>query len=1471
MIILAIVVGIYAGAIILLNIPYIQHKVASVVASELHQKLQTNLSIGKVDVGFFNRIIIEDVNIDDQSGQPMLKAARLAAKVEILPLFEKTVNIRSIQLFGFDIHLYKKNPKAPLNCQFVIDAFKSKHPSTKPTPLNMRINALLIRRGAVSYDILSKPYHSEHFDVNHLHLSELSATVNLKHLTDDSLRAVVRRMDFREQSGLVVKHFSMQADVNPRYTMIRGLDIKLPDSHIKFDDIYAGYDSYVNLKQFVDKVNITTNIKASVRFTDIACFVPQFKHTDYKVHFSTYLHGTINNLRLSRIELHDNVHHFNFLGDIHVSQLAHIRNLYLSGIIRQLSIKSEGLAFLAQSLHVKGINPKIFNQISQFSYIGHIRGSVNDITMLGGFRTGVGNVLASVRYVNNPATKVKRVMGSIKATRLNLGAILNNTAKFGYTDFDMKVDATFAPHTTPSVIAKGLIAHLSYNRYDYKNIKVDGIYSRTGFDGKISMDDANGQISINGKLDLHSKSKPQFNLTATLKDFSPNKLQLTPKMQGMSISGSIRANFSGRSIDDAVGEIHIDTVHMRMSNGVYDMPALIVVADHRNGSKHLSLSSNDVDAEVHGNYSYQTLTTSVINIIKRYIPSLFTDRKMSVSNNNFQFKLSLKNTEFINKVLNIPLSLKRPASFYGYFNDKDRKIKVSGEFPYVSYNGFILHQGRLFCDSPEDAITCRLSGITQMKNGSSLNLSLDLKASNDQLATAFNWGNNTAMTYSGQIASVTTFAKSTKNIKANVRFDQSDIILGDSIWRMYPSTMKVDSGCVYINNILIKHRDQYIKILGKASKSNVDSIKVNLNKVDLAYIFDVVNFKSVDFGGITTGEISVSGALKNPELNSHLFVKDFKMNGGFLGDAQIFGNWDNVQKGISINANIGEKNLSNAHVHGYVWLGRKELSLNVDASNTRTKFIESYVKSVASDIDGRATGHFHVYGTFHLLNVTGTGKVDAKFKINVLNTYFALHDSVYLTENEIKLNNAKVGDLEGHTGHVTCAVYHRNFKNWNYKIDVQANDIVVYNNDESSDMSFYGKLYATGNATLTGNTSSLNINGAFRPSNKTVFVYRMSQSSSVVGNQFIHFIDKTPTRPVYDSLFVQPNVDKSSDDSRMDVHMTLAIDANPNATVKVIVDQHAGDNVTCTGSGNLRVEYYNKGDMRTFGTYTVDQGTYKFSLQGVIHKNFSLVQGSSITFNGNTDDAALSVQALYTVNNVSLSDLVGQSMAGSLQSANSSIKVNCLLNVTGALQQPDVKFGIALPNEDEEVQRIVRNYIATDDQMNMQMLYLLSVGKFYTPEYTQLSSSSTQQTNSVMTSVLSSTLSGQLSNLLSQMINVQNWNFGVNGSTGDNGWNNLDLEGMLSGRLLNNRLLINGNFGYRNNAYNTNQTDFIGDFDFQWLLTKNGNIRLKAYNKANDRYPTKTSLNTQGIGILFKKDFNSWLDFSPWYKKKEDE
>ena len=82
----------------------------------------------------------------------------------------------------------------------------------------------------------------------------------------------------------------------------------------------------------------------------------------------------------------------------------------------------------------------------------------------------------------------------------------------------------------------------------------------------------------------------------------------------------------------------------------------------------------------------------------------------------------------------------------------------------------------------------------------------------------------------------------------------------------------------------------------------------------------------------------------------------------------------------------------------------------------------------------------------------------------------------------------------------------------------------------------------------------------------------------------------------------------------------------------------------------------------------------------------------------------------------------------------------------------------------------------------------------------------------------------------------------------------------LSSRLLDNRLLINGNFGYRDRS--TSQTTFVGDFDIEYLLNKNGNLRLKAYNHFNDQYYyLKSALTTQGIGIVYRRDFDNPFTF----------
>ena len=183
---------------------------------------------------------------------------------------------------------------------------------------------------------------------------------------------------------------------------------------------------------------------------------------------------------------------------------------------------------------------------------------------------------------------------------------------------------------------------------------------------------------------------------------------------------------------------------------------------------------------------------------------------------------------------------------------------------------------------------------------------------------------------------------------------------------------------------------------------------------------------------------------------------------------------------------------------------------------------------------------------------------------------------------------------------------------------------------------------------------------------------------------------------------------------------------------------------------------------------------------------------------------------------------------------------------------------------------MVKSVINSEEDMNQQVLYLLAVGRFYAPannNASQETAESRSQTSLAMQSLLSGTISQQINNVLSNFVKSSNWNFGANISTGDEGWNNAEYEGLLSGRLMNNRLLINGEFGYRDNVNDANESNFIGDFDIRYLLFPSGNLAVRVYNQTNDRYFTRNSLNTQGLGIIMKRDFNSLGELF-WGKKK---
>ena len=1411
--------------------------------------------------------------LDDQDEQEMLKVTRLSAKFDIMPFFKGKISISSVQLFGFNINLQKKTPDSPPNFKFVLDAFASNDTVKKDNSLDLRINSILIRRGRMAYHVLSEEETPGKFNAKHIHLQNIIANISLKALSKDSINLGIKRLSLDEKvSGFSLKKMSLKLVANSRQTSIDNFAIELPETSLKLDTIHLIYDSLKAFDRFTEQVRFSfRTLPSQITLKDISPFLPALSHFKEPISLDMEVKGTVNQLTCSHLEITADNRQFRLKGDVALQDLSHPQDAYVFGTLSELTATTRGVGFLVRNLsHDYNGVPPVLERLGNVSFRGEVSGYFTDIVTYGQLHTDLGGVNMDLKLSSDKSKGLFAYSGAVKTTDYKLGKLLANE-QLGEITFNLDVHGRHVTDRLPVVELKGLIASVDYSRYRYENITLDGEYKQGGFNGKVALDDPNGSIYLNGDVNVSSRI-PTFNFQAIINKLRPHDLNLTSKYPDTEFSLKLRANFTGGSVDEMIGEINVDSLEFMSPEKQYFMNNMNIRASKQNNENQLRLTSEFLTASVEGKFQYHTLPASILNIMRKYVPSLILPPKKPIeTHNNFQFDIHIYNTDILSTIFDIPLTVYTHSTLKGYFNDPLQRLRVEGYFPRLQYKNNFIESGMILCENPSDHIRARVR-LTNLKKKGAVNLSLDAQAKDDNISTTLNWGNSAAVTYSGQLAAVAKFLRTEGEkplLKAMVEVKPTDIILNDTLWQIHPSQVVVDSGKVDVNNFYFSHQDRYVRINGRLSDNPQDSVKVDLKDINMGYVFDIASISDdVNFEGDATGTAYASGVFKKPVMNTRLFIKNFSLNQGRLGDLNIYGEWDNENRGIRLDASIKDISTTPSRVTGIIHPLKPEsgLDLNIEANELNLKFLEHYMKSIANDIKGRATGKVHFYGKFKGLNLDGAVMTDASMNFDILNTHFAIKDTILLAPTGLTFNNIHISDMEGHSGRMNGYLHFQHFKNLNYRFEIQANNMLVMNTKESTDMPFYGTVYGTGNALLTGNAiQGLDVNVAMTTNRNSIFTYINGSVASATSNQFIKFVDKTPRRTIQDSIQIisyyeqlQQKRQEAEEEQKTDIRLNILVDATPDATMKIIMDPVAGDYISGKGTGNIRTEFYNKGDVKMFGSYQINQGVYKFSLQEVIRKDFVIKNGSTITFNGAPLDANLDIQASYTVNSASLNDLIPEESSSIIQQPN--VKVNCIMNLSGILVRPTIKLGIELPNERDEVQTLVRNYISTEEQMNMQILYLLGIGKFYTED------ARNNQNSNVMSSVLSSTLSGQLNNALSQVFETNNWNIGTNLSTGDKGWTDMEVEGILSGQLLNNRLLINGNFGYRDNPMAN--TNFVGDFEAEWLINRSGDIRLKAYNETNDRYYTKTNLTTQGVGIMYKKDFNKWSDLFFWNKWK---
>lgn len=1442
-------IGLYTAIIILLHIPSIQTYIGGCVADALCDKFGTKVKVGRVDLGFINRLILDDSYMQDKNGEQMLRVSRISVKINLLALANGQIEITSAQFFGLHANLYKATPEAKPNFQFVIDALASKDSTKQKTPLDLQINSLIIRNGEISYRVLSRPSRPGKFSADDINARNISAHIIINRITDDSLNVKVKRIAFDERCGFKLKSLSLSAIACRTKTKIENFKLELPATLIQIPSLQASY-RMKNGQIEMPTLQFEGSIKAPyISPSDLAVFVPTLTRLNMRPALDIQFNGTGSSLTVNKISINTTDGSLQLVANGGVKNYPANPSWYTN--IDQLKAGQQTISNIYAVATGKNV-PNIIERLGNVQITGYVGGDKKNIASEGKLNTSPGNLTLAFDKRGD------KITAHMETVRFDIGSLVNDN-KLGHISANLNVHGS----SKDNFAAQGRVYDFDYNGYKYRSLNLNATYRNKRLEGKANIDDPNVQLTAIGTF-VNNGAKPNLQLKANIAHFEPNTLRLTDKWQQTAFAANIACDIKGSDINNADGSIELHDFAMRGPETEYNINNVSVKTGYNNGNHFLDVDSDFGTIDINGHFSYNTIVRSVLNMVAAKLPTIpGLTHKPQREFNDFTLNASLNSTEWMNRLLGIPLEIHRPLNISGEIDDKNEKINLWCDVPSFTFNGNRFSDAFVNVESPSDTLKADIRIKKLDDRGKYMALHLNAGASDNHLNTSLSFSNNERHPLKGIINSSTVFAKDEEGVStAYIDVLPSRATIGDTTWHVAPSSIIYSKNKLQVNSFSVSHDNQMLAINGTATKSENDSLLVTLNDIDVSYVLNLVNFHSVDFLGMASGEARIAGAFsEKPLLSADVIVKDFKFETGRMGTLYANVGYNHEEGNIEINAVAKDEDNRWTDINGYVSPKHNYIDLAIDAHRTRAEFMESFCGSFMDNVNADINGNVNVVGPLNNINLVGKAVVDGSVRLSALNTtYWMRGDSVTFVPDEIKFKGDTLYDRNGNIGIMTGSIYHKHLTNLSYALKVKAKNLLAYDTHSFGDNTFYGTAYVTGDCDIKGKSGEVVIDIDAVPEKNSILVYNAADQSSIGSTDFITWKDNNVEET--DSTDTEHN---NKVDISTNIRLNFLINCNPNATLKLIMDEKTGDYITLNGDGVLRASYFNKGSFDIYGNYIVDHGVYKLTIQNIIKKDFTFQKGGSISFGGDPYNAALNLKALYVLNSVSLADLnIGRSFS------NNNVRVNCLMNITGNPNSPKVDFDLDMPNMSNDIKQMVYSLLNAEEEKNQQVLYLLAVGRFMAQNNNNNATGETpqySQTSLAMQSFLSGTISQQLNSVLSNVINSSNWNFGANISTGTEGFNNAEYEGMLSGSLLNNRLLFNGQFGYRDNANAT--TSFIGDFDIKYLLFPNGNLAINVYNKTNDRYFTRNSLNTQGLGVIMKKDFTRISDLFFWRKKEK--
>ena len=1475
--------ALYLILYVVISYPGVQDKVRSKAEDMLHKQLNVDIAIDRIELSPFDRIELYGVTLPDLDGDTLLYAKKIGAGIKYLDLIlHDKIHLSNIQLFGLDVNITRATPTSDTNLQFLIDAFASKE-EEEQEPINLGINSALIRKCKASYNVLSEPHLEEGlFDANHIELKDLSTTLSIKALKKDSVDIYIKRFAAKEQSGLEVKQLTMRVKGNPDSVSVNKFSIKLPNSQLTSKTIKAHASSASTLDEWFANAHYTFDIEPShITLSDIAPIVPQLQQFHSPITLQCRANGYLNDIHLDKLSASLDNNAITFNTSMTLKELLSEHPIAIQ--CNQLSVKSEphGAALLGKNM---GVNDKHINSLLQdigaTTFNGEINGTLPNININVALESGIGKVHSKLALNGDSTMNNIRCVGTVQCDSTNMGSIAGAESKLGLVTLNTQFNAEVRNGKLRKAGIDGVISQLEYNQYSYNDIKIDANMLHNKYSGYIRLNDPNGNIDINGALQLSGKNA-HADVEITCDHVNLAAFNLVPKAEDNLLTFAIDADYTGNNIDNANGHIHIKDLHYGNESESFHIDHININAINNDETQEITIDSEYVQGRLSGDYSVSTLATSMSSMLSRFMPSLSPlvapkgKSRKAQHPNDINLSLTLHPYLKMSKLLQLPFTLTSTTHINGRISDTMEEALLTLKAPSMWIG--LTHIEDADLEILQQGNQLRMLGKTDILDAQlhPTRWNLNSLIKNDSIDFHIDWDAHTQPAYYGSVKLNSQLSRDRdNNLNVALQIQPTQFAINDSVWKIEQSTIDIKDKEITVNGLTVGRPLQHVKIDGRISTNEQDTIHIDLQEVNLDYIFNTLNIDFVTFGGDATGRVDVANLFSSsPHIATrNLDIKQFSYNDTEFGDLSLYSSFDLNTMGILLKGIITNKYNQESYVDGVIYPTRDSLSIAFDVEHVPLNFIRPFLGTILLDINGEASGEVVLEGTFEKIYIYGDAYAHYfEFGVPFINTRYHASDSVHFKKDEIYFNKIKAYDEYGQSVTARGSIKHSYFTQLQYNIDLfDANNVLVFDVPRTTGAMYYGKIFGTGNVNIHGNDYDTFINVNMVPNRNSKFTFALTNTTSAIDYQFLTFsnkeAEKIASQNVHiseiDSFVIQNNLLKERKIIAPTIvnvlHLTITADITPESEITILMNEMTGDKMRGHGSGELRLDFNTAdNEILMYGTVAIDNGAYDFSIENLITRKFQIQPGGTVSFKGNPLDALLDITASYSLQ-ANLADL-DVSFTTDSELTRTIVPVNTILNISGNLMSPDIGFDIKLPSLSIDMESKMRSLISSDEMMTRQVIYLLVLNRFFASEFST-SGSSYNEFGAMATSTLFSSLSGlmgQFSEYLNIMPNVRS-------DRGD--FSDVEVDLFLSSQLLNNRLIINGNLGYRDSQYSS--TNFIGDFDIEYLLTENGNLRLKAYNHFNDRnYTMRTALTTQGIGVMYKHDFNTWSNFFEFSKK----